>query len=370
MRFTQIPAHLKKFILTLLLCVMAVIPAFSQKPESTPQGTPLKKCWTSPIDQAAVRKLYSDAATIYAAMSDGKLQAFQAQDGTTAWTVEIGGEFVSNMLAANDHLIIVSNTSGEKKQSTIRSISKQTGVVHWRAEVPFSDKYFLGGATPTELAAVGSTGFVIGISLENGAANWKADIAEASAEPSFGNGTVLVGTASKRIYSVSQTERGRIVLNIETKWKPTAVALLGEGKFVAGDERGNIVAYHSNGSTDWRFKNGASISHLTPTTDGILAASNDNFLYLLTENRGGVIWKRRLSGRIALEPVVMKESVFAVTYGDGRGYLISMNKGKITDQTETAEKDFTPISIAGSADGHIAVPTPSGIVLYSPNTCP
>lgn len=361
-------SRIPSILLSLFFCFTAVITAVSQKAESTPQGTPLKKCWTSPVDQAEVRQLYSDAVTIYAATSDGKLRGFRRDGGATVWTVEIGGEFVSNIVAAGDDLLIASNTSGAKRQSTLRSISKQTGIVHWRAEVPFSDRYFLGGVNATELAAVGSAGVVIGVSLENGATSWKADVAEVATTPSFANGAVLVASSSKRVYSISQAERGRIVLNLETKWKPTAAAFFDGGKFALGDERGNVAAYRSDGSLDWKFKNGARISHLTHTQHGLLAASNDNFIYMLTGNRGGVIWKRRLSGRIALEPVIVAEALFVVTYGDGRGYLIDLEKGRILDQTTASERDFTPLSVSGSNE-RISFQTPTGLNLYSTSGC-
>ena len=361
MLFSSILNKLALFGLLLIECAAF---SFSQDPALRSQESPLKKCWTSPVDSAEVRTMLADAGVLYSTGSDGNLRAVRLDDGSQLWTAEIGGDFASNIIAAGNDLIVVSNASGEKKQSSIRSVSKQTGVVRWRAEVPFSEKYYLGGFERNEIAAIGSTGFAIGVSLENGTTIWKTDLGEVSAAPSFGNGKVLVGAVSKHIYLISAVERGRILLKVESKWKTTAVALHDDGDFVVGDERGNIVKYGSNGNTGWKFKNGASISHLTPTDEGILAASNDNFLYMLTNSRGGVIWKRRLSGRIALQPVVMKESIFAVTYGDGRGYLLSTRKGKIVDQTANADKDFTPLSITGSGE-HISIPGPNGVTLYS-----
>jgi outer membrane protein assembly factor BamB len=368
MFFISIRAILNKLILSAFLCNAAAFPLYSQKVDATPEAVPLKKCWTSQLGSAEARSLFSDGSALYAAMSDGRLHALSAEDGSSGWTVEIGGSFVSNIIAANDDLVVISNSSGDKKQSTIRSISKQTGIVHWRAEVPFSEKYFLGGARQNEIAAVGSTGVVLGVSLENGSTIWKVDTGEVSAEPSFLNGLVVVGTSSKRVVVITQPER-KISLNLESKWKPTAVALLAGGNLIVGDERGNIVEYDSAGNTDWKFKNGASISHLMQTEAGILVASNDNFLYMLTDSRGGVVWKRRLSGRIALEPVVGKDSIFAVTYGDGRGYLLSLHKGKIIDQTADSNKDFTPLTIAGLTEGRIAVPTTNGVALFAASGC-
>ncbi|HKX84559.1 MAG TPA: PQQ-binding-like beta-propeller repeat protein, partial [Pyrinomonadaceae bacterium] len=334
-----IPAFFFRIIFCSFVFIAAVVPVYSQDAEGTPQGNPLKKCWTYGLDSTEVRALFADESLIYAATSDGKLRSLSAQDGTAVWTVELGGEFASKILGVNEDLIVVSNTSGEKKQSVIRAIRKQTGVARWRAEVPFSEKYYLGSSDPNGIAAIGSAGFALGISSESGATVWKTDLAAVAAEPSFKNGLVLIGAGSTRIYLLSLAERGRIVLNIESRWKPKAVAILDHGRFVAGDERGNITAFHSQGSRDWKFKNGASISHLTQTDEGILAASNDNFIYMLTENRGGVVWKRRLSGRIALEPVLMRDSIFVATYGDGRGYLINLDEGKIVDQTSDSNKE-------------------------------
>ena len=89
---------------------------------------------------------------------------------------------------------------------------------------------------------------------------------------------------------------------------------------------------------------------------------------MLTENRGGVIWKRRLSGRIALAPNLLNGSIFAITYGDGRGYLLSSEKGKVIDQSMDEGKEFTP-NAAVQSDGRLAVAIQGGFAVSSVSGC-
>ena len=249
--------------LSALLVLSAGVAA--QAPKIGSESANLKRCWTSAVDGSQVKFLLAEKDLLFAATSDGKLRAHNIADGTPAWTVEMGGEFVSNILPTASDVILVSNSSGESKQSTIRSISKQTGVAHWRAELTYSQEFYLGGDTPTEITSVSSAGSVVGISVADGTTLWKADVGVVTTKPSFAAGKALIPTASGDSYSVVRLGRGDVELRMSSKWKPTAVEFLDDGKLVVGDDRGNITAYNVDGIKDWSFKNGASISNLVQT---------------------------------------------------------------------------------------------------------
>jgi hypothetical protein len=55
---------------------------------------------------------------------------------------------------------------------------------------------------------------------------------------------------------------------------------------------------------EWKLRNGAEISSVTPTAEGLLISSFDNFIYLISENGGKPLWKKRLSGRITAAPLI------------------------------------------------------------------
>jgi outer membrane protein assembly factor BamB len=109
------------------------------------------------------------------------------------------------------------------------------------------------------------------------------------------------------------------------------------------------VRYDTEGKyVSWKYKNGARIGAVRGTDRGILAASNDNFVYLLSGYNGDIRWKKRLSGRIA-SMTVNGEIGVMLAVGDPTAVLLNLENGKQVGQYLASESElftFAPI-IAG-----------------------
>lgn len=188
--------------------------------------------------------------------------------------------------------------------------------------------------------------------------------------------TVLVGTIDGYIIQWSLTAAKQI-----NRWKvstaPTAV-LKDEynGNLFWGDSKGSVFALKNAGSNKlsknnkntWRFRNGASISHLTSTPNGLLVSSYDNFIYLISQNGGEIIWKKRFAGRIYSEPFIDGGYAIVMTTADSDASIIEMMTGKVVNKISLKDNNiFTnkPFKIGNQ----LLFPTMSGIFSFSPITC-
>jgi hypothetical protein len=109
------------------------------------------------------------------------------------------------------------------------------------------------------------------------------------------------------------------------------------GDLITGDERGNITRFKGLGpAVSWRFRNGARISTLLATEKGILAASLDNFVYLISSYNGDTRWKKRMPGRVS-NIVERTEIVFVETVGEPTAFLLNLNDGKSAGQAASPD---------------------------------
>ena len=104
-----------------------------------------------------------------------------------------------------------------------------------------------------------------------------------------------------------------------------------------GDESGRL--YRINGDTgreDWNFRGGGRFESLGIVGSNVLAASVDNFVYLISGSSGDVVWKRRLPGRIFGKPLILDELIFVAIIGDPNLFILEGSSGKITGRILSA----------------------------------
>jgi outer membrane protein assembly factor BamB len=120
---------------------------------------------------------------------------------------------------------------------------------------------------------------------------------------------------------------------------------------VWGDDRGNLVRYNlDKNSVYWKFKNGARISSIVAISDGVIAASNDNFAYLISSYYGSVRWKKRLSGRVSYLTVGDGSIAVAETVGEPNATVLNLENGKSVGQASIADDEAylqAPVYAAG-----------------------
>ena len=87
--------------------------------------------------------------------------------------------------------------------------------------------------------------------------------------------------------------------------------------FGSGD--GYVYALSSDkGRLKWRKRTGAGVEAVTLAGDALLAASLDNFAYLLNL-KGSMLWKKQLPGRISAQPLTVEETALFTPLSSSEG---------------------------------------------------
>lgn len=353
----------KIFVLLAVLTAMTVGQAVSKGGEVT-----LSKCWNVPVENG--KTLSVDGTHIFVASSGAKVEALSL-DGKKLWATELGGEIVSNLLVGGGGLLlgtsVVNADAGKVSGGTLRYLSRETGITGWTAQLPAAESYSIGLGADS-VVVVTSKGAIEAFDAKTGVAKWRRELAEGfTGEPRFNHANVYVASTGKQIFTVSLAS-GEIVAVKKLQFAPTAVGEI-TGDVFTGDERGNVVSLGKSDKVNWNFKSGGKISAIVDVGGNLLAASNDNFVYLLTGKSGGVAWKRRLNERVSHIGVIDGKLALVSGYEEHGAMLIDISSGKIAGQLDLADDEFA-VARPVSSNGKIFILTNSSLYGYSSNACP
>ena len=160
---------------------------------------------------------------------------------------------------------------------------------------------------------------------------------------------------------------GEIVSVKKVQFAPTAVGEI-TGDVITGDERGNLTSLGKSEKVNWNFKSGGKISAIVEIGSNLLAASNDNFVYLFTSRNGGIAWKRRLNDRVSQIGVIDGKFALVSGYEEHGAMLIDLGSGRVAGQITLAADEFA-VTRPVSSNGKIFILTNSAVYGYSPTDC-
>lgn len=332
-----------------------------------PSAFSYNQCWQRSFPDQAGRQLGVDAGTAYVAFEPAIVKTVDVQHGRDLWSTELGGSVVSNLLVAEKALYIVSGLAGTSEasdQRVVRSISKQTGITNWSVPFRSAGRVWVIRTLDT-IVAVGESGHIAALAAESGVARWETAISgPLTAEPALAGGRLLLGTAENKLQILSAAD-GRTLSVLPTKFEPTAVAFVFDGKILAGDERGNLSLFPVNKPAPiWNHKSGARIASIEMTGRGALVASFDNFVYMLSD-AGDVVWKRRLPARPGAASVILGTTALFSSGGDEPLYVVDLSNGRILNQLNLPGA----VAAVPSGDRNIIFLSAGGLSMYSPEGC-
>ena len=356
----------KLVLLCLFACLGASNGAFAQSRSGSELD--LSKCWEY-VGAVSASLLAVDNEHIYIGSKEGRVEAISV-DGKKIWESEFGGTVNSNLLPLNGGLMVVtSNVSTDPSKqvsSKLRLLSKETGIMNWGITLSGGSAYYLGTFGPSAII-VSYDGLIRSVDVKTGEIKWQRQVgAKVVAAPSFSGTTLTVATDARKLITYAATN-GVIEHERSSRFRTTAILETDDGQIIAGDERGNIT-FLNGGSKEWQFKSGGEISGIFAVDSNILAASHDNFIYLLAGSNGSIVWKRRVTGRLAQIGRIGPRNALLAGPDDHNAVFIDLANGKTASQLAFADDERIVYQPIESSD-RIYVLTNRSLYAYSRSHC-
>jgi outer membrane protein assembly factor BamB len=189
-----------------------------------------------------------------------------------------------------------------------------------------------------------------------------------SSSPAIGANRLAIGTDDGAL-TVIDLDTGADVLQRQWRNGITAILVVGPDEFVIGDDRGTVESFNSTSASMWRFKTGASISNISLAGNALAVISLDNFLYLLSADRGKVKWRKRLLGRSLYTPLILPDRIVAATYGENSIPVSDIRNGKTINRIDLDEGSYFTQSPQLTGNGAFMVTMLGSIVLLNDKPC-
>ncbi len=308
----------------------------------------------------------ADAGAVYVPLGSGVMIAISAGDGKLLWRAETGGEF-SAAPVADDHSVYVASSypgSDEKHpRGTLRAISKSTGITLWMRTLPAP----IGGGMITGTALFGgsSDGRVYAFDKGNGGILWSNQYAEEfSGRPSVAGYFVYFGSNAGTVRALDAAT-GQIGWQYKTGGAIQGPIAVANGVVYFGSGDGNVYAFSElKSKLLWHRRTGAAVQAVTALENGLLASSLDNFAYLLSLNKGAVIWRRQLPGRISSPPVTSSDGALFTPFSTDTAIVLNLRDGKQANALPMGEENSSaaaPIRIGNL----VLITTPHSLLAFA-----
>ena len=368
---------------------------------------PYRPCWSYPTEQPSAEYLASDnVEAVYISNLTGGLTAININDGEKVWHTELGGSVISNILLdvetrnlyvvtkkinLDDHLETQhkdkknsgSESEGKDENTSdslkLWSLSKGSGLTNWQIILDHNLPNTPGANNQAYLLSSGqnlilntSGGKMLSVNKNSGSINWTAETGgNSTVGSSFSHSRIYTPGKSNDILEISAAD-GKITRRIQSSFSYTLIHIGDEEEnlLVLGDKKGEVSARDMrSGKKIWKLRTGGEISSIVSSQRGLLISSDDNFIYLVSPTDGRIIWKRRMEGRSAGDPLVINNLVVVSAIGTSQASLLELSNGKLFSKISLAEENY----FSGSAryiKGIIIFPTLKGIFGFSQTSAP
>lgn len=333
----------------------------------------VEKCWDYPTGESVVVSVAADTDNVFVAFGNGTVKALGLKDGRDRWSADLGGRISSNIVDLADRILVVTSsieangTGGES--STVRALSKETGLTLFSAKVPGAKKTYLVVGSDA-IVALGSTGSVTGLTLD-GKPRWNfAMSSELAADPFTLRGGITIPLLDKSIQQIGFTN-GETISKHNGGSVPMAIAADRDGRFYIGDERGRVYSTDADsGSINWKFKTGGRVEHIVVGDDRVYAASVDNFIYSISTDKGSVVWKKRLPARIDGRPLLWESMLVVSSFGESSAAIIDAKDGKTIKTIEFGTGNVKIATTVLASEGSLILPLQNGLNVVRFGGCP
>jgi outer membrane protein assembly factor BamB len=283
-----------------------------------------------------------DKERIYLPLAGGTLVALKARDGELLWRSEIGGELSASPVADESAIYVASETiapNGDTRGSSgaLRALGREGGVTQWLTPLV---KPLRGALTVSDrkLFAGGSDGRAYAFEKQTGGVLWSIPFSSPfNGQPVLNAGRVYFGSEDGTLLALEEAT-GRVLWRYRTKGAVRGPVAVADDTVFFGSGDGYVYAISTDkGRLKWRKRTGAGVEAVTLAGDAVLAASLDNFAYLLNF-KGTMLWKKQLPGRISAQPLTVQETALFTPLSSSAAVVLGLRDGKQVNTLPTGEE--------------------------------
>ena len=309
-----------------------------------------------------------DSERIYLPLAGGTLVALRARDGQLYWRSDMGGELSASPVADVSAIYVASETVGlpgeaQGSSGALRALGREGGVTQWMTPLvkPLRGSLTVSG---DKLFAGGSDGRAYAFDKRTGGVFWSIPFtAPFSGQPVALNGRVYFGSEDGTLLALEEST-GRLLWRYRTKGAIRGPVAVADGIVFFGSGDGYVYAVNAEkGRLSWRKRTGAGVEAVALAGENLLAASLDNFAYLLNL-KGSMLWKRQLPGRISAQPLAVQESALFTPLSSPAAIVLGLRDGKQVNALPTGEEMTSSASpiVVGDA---VILTTERGLLAFA-----
>jgi outer membrane protein assembly factor BamB len=353
-----------KFVVVFLLASLCVTPAFAAGTDVL-LSQPLTVRWR--YESAVTLNLTPafDNERIYLPLAGGTIVALKAKDGQLYWRSEMGGELSASPVADENAIYVASETVGQPNASAgaLRALGREVGVTQWMTPLvrPLRGALTISSG---KLFAGGSDGRAYAFDKHTGGVLWSIPYALVfSSQPVVKDGKVYLGSEDGTLLALDEAT-GRLLWRYRTKGAIHGPVAVADKSVFFGSGDGYVYAVSTEkGRLKWRKRTGAGVESVVLAGDALLAASLDNFAYLLDLD-GSMFWKKQLPGRISAQPLTVAEAALFTPLSSSAGVVLGLKDGKQINSLPTGEEltsSASPIIVGDS----VILTTEHGLLAFA-----
>jgi len=308
-----------------------------------------------------------DNERIYIPLAGGQIVALKAKDGQLFWRAEIGGELSASPVADEVAIYVASETvvqgDGQKPSGALRALGREGGVTQWMTPLvrPLRGALALSHG---KIFAGGLDGRAYAFDKRTGGVMWSIPYSlEFSGQPVVKDGKVYLGAEDGTLLALDEAS-GTLLWRYRTQGAIHGpVAVTKESVFFGSGDGYVYSVSTGKGKLQWRKRTGAGVEAVVLAGDSILAASLDNYAYLLNL-KGVMIWKKLLPGRIPAQPLAVQETALFTPLSSSEGVVLGLKDGKQVNTLPAGEEltsSASPI-IVGDA---VILTTEHGLLAFA-----
>lgn len=371
--FKEIPP-IKKHVRAIVcgiwsIMVCSVLTECIKSQETAEFDKPFKVCRIYPLGGGATQITASDNNTNFIFTNESNyLLSVNPESKLENWKSLAGGKLYPVIVADNDSVYFLSSFENEAQRTNyiLNSISQKTGITNWQKKLDgYSNIKLFESADKETIYLTAENHNLLAVRKKDGNLNWTKNLQAKVISIATRLTSQISVLTEKSLFQLS-TENGTLLSQTKIKSAPASESIGGNGYVWLGYPNGELLKISSAGKVAevlWKIKTGGNISSVIELENEVLISSYDNFLYLYSVSSGKLKWKRRVSGRINLKPLIVKKHAIVLSATDSVASIIELDAGKIINQIVIEDGNYfsdEPI-ILGK---FIIFPTFRGVYLF------